>query len=303
MRRCAAIILTFVLSALAGSPATAQDVYGPPTEVPRGSLVPGGAGLDALNPVSVLESAGDALPGGGGLSGAMNVLVLLTVLSLAPAIMIMCTSFVRIVVVLALLKQALGTQTLPPSQVIVGLALFMTFVVMGPTIDRIYTDAIGPYQRGEVANQLEMWDRAKGPLREFMFDQIEATGNWSSLYMMLEARGIDVSEPERLTRADVDTFALIPAYMLSELKTAFLMGFRVYLPFLVIDMVIASLLISMSMMMLPPVLVSLPFKILLFVLVDGWELVVGSLMRSFAVRPGSGAEEALGAAARMLGGG
>jgi len=303
VRRCAAIILTFVLSALAGSPATAQDVYGPPTEVPRGSLVPGGAGLDALNPVSVLESAGDALPGGGGLSGAMNVLVLLTVLSLAPAIMIMCTSFVRIVVVLALLKQALGTQTLPPSQVIVGLALFMTFVVMGPTIDRIYTDAIGPYQRGEVANQLEMWDRAKGPLREFMFDQIEATGNWSSLYMMLEARGIDVSEPERLTRADVDTFALIPAYMLSELKTAFLMGFRVYLPFLVIDMVIASLLISMSMMMLPPVLVSLPFKILLFVLVDGWELVVGSLMRSFAVRPGSGAEEALGAAARMLGGG
>lgn len=308
MRRWAVLILTFVLSALAGAPANAQAMHGPPTEVPRGSLVPGGAfgsggGLSGINPVSVLESAGDALPGGGGLTGAMNVLVLLTVLSLAPAIMIMCTSFVRIVVVLALLKQALGTQTLPPSQVIVGLALFMTFVVMGPTIDRVYTDAIAPYQRGEIASQIDMWDRAKGPLREFMFDQIEATGNWSSLYMMLEARGVDVSEPERLTRADVDTFALIPAYMLSELKTAFLMGFRVYLPFLVIDMVIASLLISMSMMMLPPVLVSLPFKILLFVLVDGWDLVVGSLMRSFAVRPGPGAEEALGAAARLLGGG
>src|SRR5262249_48916360 len=118
-----------------------------------------------------------------------------------------------------------------------------------------------------------------------MFDQIENTGNWSSLYMILQYRGIDTSDPARLTRADVDMVSLIPAYMLSELKTAFLMGFRVYLPFLVIDMVVSSLLISMSMMMLPPVLISLPFKLLLFVLVDGWTLVVGSLMTSFAQGP------------------
>jgi flagellar biosynthetic protein FliP len=123
-------------------------------------------------------------------------------------------------------------------------------------------------------------------VRDFMFDQIEATGNWSSLYMILEHRGVDASRPENLTRADVDMVSLVPAFMLSELKTAFLMGFRVYLPFLVIDMVISTMLISMSMMMLPPVLISLPFKLLLFVLVDGWALVVGSLLHSF-VQPGS----------------
>ncbi len=308
MTRWARLILALMLGMTWSVRAWGQGVYGPMPDAPPASAMPlvsGGAptGLDAMNPVGVLESVGNALPGGGGLSGAMNVMVLLTVLSLAPAIMIMCTSFVRIVVVLALLKQALGTQTLPPSQVIVGLALFMTFVVMGPTIDRIHSEAIGPYQRGEVASQIEMWDRAKGPLRDFMFDQIENTGNWSSLYMMLEARGVDVSEPERLTRADVDTMALIPAYMLSELKTAFLMGFRVYLPFLVIDMVIASLLISMSMMMLPPVLVSLPFKILLFVLVDGWDLVVGSLMRSFAVQGNGSADAVIRGAVQAIGAG
>lgn len=291
---------------LALAPASAQRAaeYGPPTTLPISTGLPtpaGEAALSALNaalgddaaqgpgsfnPVSVLENAGKALPDGkGGLTTTLNVLVLLTVLSLAPAIMIMCTSFVRIIVVLSLLKQALGTQTLPPSQVILGLALFMTFLVMGPTFKRVHAEAIGPYERGEITSQIEMWERAAQPMRDFMFDQIEATGNWSSVYMMLDYQGKDTSEPEKLTRADVGTFALIPAYMLSELKTAFLMGFRVYLPFLVIDMVISSLLISMSMMMLPPVLISLPFKLLLFVLVDGWNLVVGSLMRSFA-QPG-----------------
>jgi len=212
----------------------------------------------------------------------LNVMVMLTVLSLAPAIVIMCTSFVRIIIVLALLRQALGTQNLPPSQVIFSLALFMTFLVMTPTIERVYDEAITPYQNGEIQSQVEMWDRAKQPVRDFMFDQIEATGNWSSLYMILNYRGVDTSEPESMTRADVDTLTLAASFMLSELKTAFVMGFRIYLPFLVIDIVIASLLISMSMMMLPPVLISLPFKILLFVLVDGWQLVVGGLLQSFA---------------------
>jgi flagellar biosynthetic protein FliP len=128
-----------------------------------------------------------------------------------------------------------------------------------------------------------LWNKAKQPMRDFMFAQIDATGDYSSLLMVLNHRGVDTSDPEMLRREDVDMVTLIPAYMLSELKVAFLMGFRVYLPFLVIDMVISSLLISMSMMMLPPVLISLPFKVLLFVLADGWTLVVGSLMSSFVV--------------------
>jgi len=220
-----------------------------------------------------------------GLSAAINIMLVLTVVTLAPSIVLMTTSFVRVLVVLGLLKQAMGTQTIPPSQVTTALALFMTMLIMGPTVDRVWTGAVVPYQQGEIQSYDELWTRARAPVREFMFDQIEATGNWSSLYMVLEYRGVDVSEPESLTRGDVDMVALIPAFMISELKVAFVMGFRVYLPFLVIDMVIASMLISMSMMMLPPVLISLPFKLLLFVLVDGWTLVVGSLLDSF-VQPG-----------------
>jgi flagellar biosynthetic protein FliP len=166
---------------------------------------------------------------------------------------------------------------------------------MSPTVDRIYNEAVVPYRQGQIADYDALWDKAKQPLRDFMFDQIEATGNWSSLYMVLNYRGVDTSRPETLKRSDVDMVALIPAYMLSELKTSFLMGFRIYLPFLVIDMVISTMLISMSMMMLPPVLVSLPFKLLLFVLVDGWQLLVGSLMASFAQN--ASAAHALGAPA------
>jgi flagellar biosynthetic protein FliP len=196
--------------------------------------------------------------------------------------MLMTTCFVRMIIVLGLLKQALGTQQLPPPQVILGLALFMTLLVMKPTIDRINTEAIAPYREGKISDYDTLWQRASTPLKDFMLDQIEVTGNWSSLYMIMSYRGVDTSDPSRLTRADVDMVSLVPAYMLSELKTAFLMGFRIYLPFLVIDMVISSILISMSMMMLPPVLISLPFKLLLFVLVDGWQLVVGSLLTSFS---------------------
>lgn len=237
--------------------------------------------LSEVNPIAVLEDAAKAVPGmEGGLSSALNILLLLTVLSLAPAILILCTCFTRLLIVLGLLRQALGTQGLPPSQVIVGLSLFITFVVMAPTAERMYREGIGPYVRGEQQDYQVAWDRAKQPLRDFMFAQIESSGNWSGVYMMLNYRGIDTSDPEKLTRADVDMLTLVPAYILSELKVAFLIGFRVYLPFLVIDMVIASMLISMGMLMLPPVLISLPFKLLMFVLVDGWQLVVGSLMTS-----------------------
>jgi flagellar biosynthetic protein FliP len=237
--------------------------------------------LTELNPLQMLDDAAQATPGvDGGLSSALNILLLLTVLTLAPSILVLCTCFTRIAIVLGLLRQALGTQGLPPSQVIVGLSLFITFAVMAPTVERMYEEGIRPYAAGEIDDYTVAWDRAKQPLRDFMFAQIEATGNWSGIYMMLNYRGVDTSEPEQLTRADVDMLALIPAYVLSELKVAFLMGFRIYLPFLVIDMVIASMLISMGMLMLPPVLISLPFKLLLFVLVDGWQLVVGSLMMS-----------------------
>ena len=265
--------------------------------------------VDQLNPLSLLSDAGMLIQGAsnlgsgvnpssprsasssdaqsGGISVALNIMMLLTVISLVPSIMLMTTSFVRIMVVLALLRQAMGTQSLPPAQVVTGLALFMTALVMKPTIDRIWTDAVVPYQNGEIREIDVLWERASTPMRDFMFDQIEATDNWSSLYMILNYQGIDTSEPETITRADISTTTLVPAYMISELKVSFLMGFRVYLPFLVIDMVIASLLISMSMMMLPPVMISLPFKLMLFVMVDGWTLIVGSLLESF-VQEGTG---------------
>ncbi|MBL9032141.1 MAG: flagellar type III secretion system pore protein FliP [Phycisphaerae bacterium] len=217
-----------------------------------------------------------------GLSPVLNIMLLLTVITLAPSIVLMGTCFIRILVVLGLLRQAMGTGSLPPPQVTVSLSLMATMVVMAPTVDRVYKEAVVPFRAGEITDYRTLWDKAKQPMRDFMFAQIEATGNWSSLYMVMSHRGIDVSDPSRLTRADVDMVSLVPAFMLSELRAAFMMGFRLYLPFLVIDMVIATMLISMSMMMLPPVLVTLPFKLLLFVLVDGWALVVGSLMGSFA---------------------
>ncbi len=214
------------------------------------------------------------------LTSSLQILVLMTVLAVVPSIVLMMTCFVRMIVVLALLRQALGTQSLPPSQVIAGLALFLTILVMAPTFQRIDEQAIQPYIRGDMA-QLDALSVANGEMRAFMFEQIEAASNEQDIYMMQEyASQAAVPADQVLTRGEVDTIALIPAFLLSELKTAFVIGFRVYLPFLVIDMVIATVLVSMGMMMLPPVLISLPFKLLLFVLADGWHLVVGSLMES-----------------------
>jgi len=237
-------------------------------------------------------AAADAVPGSpeqGGLSTTLSILLLLTVLTLVPAILVMCTSFTRIVVVLALLRQALGTQSLPPTQVVVGLSLFLTFLVMAPTLERINADVLQPMQDPDVEmSETEAWDKAKQPLRDFMFAQIDHAGNWDSVYMLMEWREPgSTKDRSELRRADVDMLTLIPAFMISELKVAFLLGFRLYLPFLVIDMVISSVLISMGMLMLPPVLISLPFKLLLFVLVDGWNLVVANLLSSFVV-PGAG---------------
>jgi len=219
-----------------------------------------------------------------GVSATLQVLVSLTVLSLAPAILVMTTSFVRVLVVLGLVRQALGTPQLPPAQVVTALSLFVTFVVMAPTWQRINAEALTPYLDGaEGMTQRRALQIAGLHMREFMFRQIERTGNESDVYLFLEyAQRREIPADQVVLRKDVPTTALVPAFMLSELKTAFIMGFRVYLPFLVVDMVIASILISMGMLMLPPLLISLPFKILLFILADGWHLVVGSLMESFS---------------------
>jgi flagellar biosynthesis protein FliP len=209
------------------------------------------------------------------LSSAMQIIVLLTVLSLAPAILLMMTSFTRIVIVLSLLRQALGTQQLPPNQVLVGLAMFMTFLVMGPTWQRMNNEAIRPYMDGKMDQQTALV-AVQQPLRDFMEKNIHAAGNDEDVFLFTDFQHQTPTKWE-----DVSTMTLIPAFMLSELKTAFLLGFKVYLPFLIIDMVISAVLISMGMMMLPPVLISLPFKLLLFVLVGGWHLITGSLMGSF----------------------
>jgi flagellar biosynthetic protein FliP len=208
-------------------------------------------------------------------SSAMQIIVLLTVLSLAPAILLMMTSFTRIVIVLSLLRQALGTQQLPPNQVLVGLAMFMTFLVMGPTWQRMNEEAIRPYMDGKM-DQPTALVAVQQPLRDFMEKNIKAAGNEEDVFLFTDFRHENPQKWE-----DVSTMTLVPAFMLSELKTAFLLGFKVYLPFLIIDMVISAVLISMGMMMLPPVLISLPFKLLLFVLVGGWHLITGSLMGSF----------------------
>jgi flagellar biosynthesis protein FliP len=213
-----------------------------------------------------------------GLASALQVMLLLTVISLAPAILMMTTCFVRIVVVLGLLRQALGTQQLPPSQVITSIALFMTLLIMWPAWNKVYTDAIKPYSQREITLE-EAWDAGVKPVRQFMSAQIARTGNSNDVWLF--CKYLPAGTPVPSSYDDVPLVALLPAFMLSELKTSFLIGFQIYLPFLVLDLVIASVTISMGMLMLPPVLISLPFKLLLFVLVDGWHLVVGMLMDSF----------------------
>jgi len=209
-------------------------------------------------------------------SAAMQLIVVLTILSLAPAIMLMMTSFTRIVIVLGLLRQALGTQQLPPNQVLIGLAMFMTFLIMGPTWQRVNNEALQPYMNGGIDQKTALF-KAQQPVRDFMESQIERAGNDEDVLLFTDF----AHQPPPKDWRDVGTMTMVPAFMLSELKTAFLLGFKVYLPFLIIDMVISSVLASMGMMMLPPVLISLPFKLLLFVLVDGWRLITGSLLGSF----------------------
>jgi flagellar biosynthesis protein FliP len=215
-----------------------------------------------------------------GLSSSLQIVLLLTVLSLAPAVLLMTTCYVRIVVVLGLLKQALGLQQLPPSQVLTSIALFMTVAVMTPTWQKVYDEAIKPYTSGQSGMTLdEAWSRGSKPIHEFMARQIAASKNYGDVHLFYRHLMPGQSPPE--TMEEVPLRVLLPAYMLSELKVAFMMGFQIYLPFLIIDLVVASVTISMGMLMLPPAVISMPFKLLLFVLVDGWRLVVTMLLMSF----------------------
>ncbi|MGE0761700.1 MAG: flagellar type III secretion system pore protein FliP [Bdellovibrionales bacterium] len=202
----------------------------------------------------------------------IKILMMLTVLTLAPAILILMTSFTRIIVVLSFLRQALGTQQMPPNQLLVGMALFLTLFIMSPILTKVNSEALQPFLDNKIS-QDEAMNKALVPLRGFMFNQTRDQD------LALFVKMAKAERPR--TRADVSTTVLIPAFVLSELKTAFQIGFIIYLPFLVIDMVVASVLMAMGMMMLPPVVISLPFKIMLFVLVDGWSLIVGSLVKSF----------------------
>jgi len=213
-----------------------------------------------------------------GLSSTLQVMLLLTVISLAPAVLLMTTCFVRIIVVLGLLRQALGTQQLPPTQVITSIAMFMTLLVMTPVWKSVYDNAVVPYTAKEITLE-QAWDAGIKPVRQFMSQQIDRTGNKDDVWLFYKYLPKDTPRPENYD--DVPLQALLPAFMLSELKTSFLIGFQIYLPFLVLDIVIASVTISMGMLMLPPALISLPFKLLLFVLVDGWHLVVEMLLESF----------------------
>ena len=205
---------------------------------------------------------------------ALEVLALLTVLALSPGILVLMTPFTRIVVVFGFLRQAIGTQSTPPNQVVIGLSLFITFFIMTPVWQDIYGNALSPYLDDEI-NYQEAWGRAQVPIKKFLLKNTRE----SDLALF-----VDASQVERpRTREDVELLVLIPAFVISELKTAFIIGFVLYVPFLVIDMVVASVLLAMGMMMLPPVMISLPFKLMLFVLVDGWNLVVGSMVKSFGI--------------------
>lgn len=206
-------------------------------------------------------------------SVTLQLLLLLTVLSLAPSILIMTTSYLRIIIVFQFLKNAMGTMQMPPNQLLAGIALFLTFFVMGPTWNKVNTDALQPYLEGQISME-EAYDKGITPLREFMFNHTRTED--MELFMSF----MEVDKPQ--TREDLPTYVLIPAFVLSELRAGFIIGFFLFIPFLMIDMIVSSILMSMGMMMLPPMMVSLPFKILLFVLVDGWNLIVGSIVRSFA---------------------
>jgi len=223
--------------------------------------------LNTANTVTITYNEGN-----GQVNGALRILITLTLIAIAPTLIILMTSFTRIIIVLHFTRSALNTQTAPPNQILIGLALILTFFIMEPTISRINTEAIQPFEAGEI-QQEEALERAIEPLREFMYPQTQV----KDVQLFMEIAGVEWDG----NNDSIPLSVLIPSYMLSELRIAFWIGFMIYIPFIVIDMVVASTLMSMGMMMLPPTTISMPFKILLFVLADGWSLIIGNLVRTF----------------------
>jgi flagellar biosynthetic protein FliP len=232
------------------------------------------AGLAAFAGVAEAQTFSLDLGEGGGDATAriIQLVVLIAVLSLAPSILVMMTSFVRIIVVLSFLRTALGTQQTPPNQVLVSLALFLTAFIMMPTFERVYDEGIEPLIAGQI-DEIDAFERSAQPFREFMLAQVRE----QDLELFVDIGGISIENTGEVMPMRV----LIPAFMISELRRAFEIGFLIFVPFLIIDMVVSSILMAMGMMMLPPIIIALPFKIIFFVLVDGWYLIVGSLVRSF----------------------
>ncbi len=228
--------------------------------------------IAAAEPTIPAFTSTPAAGGGTNYGLTLQTLILMTALTFIPAALLMMTGFTRIVIVLSLLRQALGTQSAPPNQVIIGLSLFLTFFVMSPVFDRIYTDAWVPLQDNKITMQQAM-ERSAAPLKTFMLKQTRQSD--LALFVKI-SRSQELQGPE-----DVPLKILVPAFITSELKTAFQIGFAIFIPFLIIDMVVASVLMSMGMMMMSPAVISLPFKLMLFVLVDGWQLLLGSLSQSF----------------------
>ncbi len=223
------------------------------------------------------QNAGNTLEityndGNGQVNGALRILILITLIAFAPAILIMVTSFTRIIIVMHFTRSALGTQSAPPNQVLIGISVFLTLFIMGPVFTQINEEAIKPFDKGEITQEVAL-ERAIEPLREFMYAQTQSKD--VAVFMEIAGEAWDGS-PE-----SVPTSVLIPSFILSELRTAFIIGFLIYIPFIVIDMVVSSVLMSMGMMMLPPTTISMPFKILLFVLADGWNLVIVNLVKTF----------------------
>ncbi|HDM70651.1 MAG: flagellar biosynthetic protein FliP [Thermotoga sp.] len=206
----------------------------------------------------------------------LEILLLITVLALAPSILVLMTSFTRIIVVFSFLRNALGTRQTPTNQILIGLSLFLTFFIMEPVFKDIYNYALQPYMNGEIGYE-EMFKRAMVPIRGFMIKQIKIHHNEDNIDMLLES----LKRPKVKNIEDTPTSVLIPAFVISELEIAFKMGILLYIPFILVDMIVASILLAMGMIMVPPVLVSLPFKVLIFVLVNGWDLLVSGLIRSF----------------------
>ena len=272
--RVSIIVAILVFAAAFTIGLSGQTAYASPTDMPdnSGSLSvtqdqdPGDIRTDDVNGLSIIYNNEN-----GTMSATVRIVLILTIISLAASILIMMTSFTRIIVVLHFLRAALGTQTTPPNQVLVGLALFLTFMIMAPVFSEVNENAIKPLDAGTITQEQAL-EAAMDPMRDFMYQHTER----KDVNLFCDIAGVTYE-----TNDDIPTSVLIPSFIVSELRTSFIIGFFIYIPFIVIDMVVASILMSMGMMMLPPTTISMPFKILLFILADGWDLVIGNLVKTF----------------------